>query len=156
MADNKPKKKKSTKKAENSTTTAISTDVKPKKKVPGRPFKKGQSGNPAGRPVGARDRRTVIWEAMKVLAENAKHLKFKGMDISTPEDVEVAMQMAALMKAISRGDYYMYQELSNGLYGKITDNMDIKSGGKSLADLIATANAGRGRKRTQAAKQDTE
>ena len=153
MAEQQPNNKTT---AKNSTTTALSHDVKPKKKVPGRPFKKGQSGNPAGRPVGARDRRTVIWEAMKALAENSKHLKIKGFVIETPEDVEVAMQMAALTRAIAKGDFYMYQELSNGLYGKITDHMDIESGGKSLGDLIAMANVSRGRKRTQTTKQDTE
>lgn len=139
MPKNKPKKTK------NSKETAISTDVKSTKKVVGRPFKKGQSGNPAGRPLGARDRRTVIWEAMKVLAEKHK---------TTPEDIEVEMQITALTKAIKKGDFYMYQELSNGLYGKIVDNMDIKSGGRSLADLITLANAGRGGKRTKTTKQD--
>ena len=89
------------------------------------PWEKGKSGNPKGKAVGTRDRRTVIWEAMKVLAKKWE---------TTPEDVEVQMQMAALLKAIKKGDFYMYQELSNGLYGKIVDNMDIKSGGKSLAD----------------------
>lgn len=117
-----------------------------------RPFEPGQSGNPDGRPVGARDRRTVIWEAMKVLAENSQHFKLKGFDIQTPEDVEVAMQIQALIKAIKRGDFYMYKELSDGLYGKITDNMDIKSGGRSLADLISMANVSRGRKRSKTTK----
>ena len=31
---------------------------------PGRPFKKGQSGNPAGRPVGARHKTTLAMEAL--------------------------------------------------------------------------------------------
>lgn len=156
MPEEKPKKTPA-KKTKNSKTTAISTEVKPEKKVPGRPFKKGQSGNPKGRPVGARDRRTVIWEAMKVLAENPHIIKMKGIEIVTPEDVEVAMQISALVKAVRKGDYLMYQELSNGLYGKITDNMDIKSGGKSLADLIQIANhVGRGGKRTKTTKKNTE
>lgn len=121
------------------------------------PFEPGQSGNPKGKKMGTRDRRTVIWEAMKVLAENAKAIRFSpaGIVIETPEDVEVAMQMSALIKAIKKGDFDMYKELSNGLYGKITDNLDIKSGGKSLADLIAQSNhAGRGGKRTKTTGKD--
>lgn len=121
----------------NSTTTAVSKNVKPKKKVPGRPFKKGQSGNPAGRPVGARDRRTVIWEGLKRIAQK-KNL--------TPEDIEEAIQVAGIEKAL-KGSFFHYQEVSNGLYGKITDNLDIKSGGKSLADLISAANVTRKRGR---------
>lgn len=96
-----------------------------------KPFKKGQSGNPAGRPVGARDRRTVIWEALKRIAEKKK---------MTPEEVEEALQVAGVEKAI-KGSFLHFAEISNGLYGKITDNMDIKSGGKSLADLLLLAHS---------------
>lgn len=111
-----------------------------------KPWKKGQSGNPNGRPLGARDRRTVIWEALKTIAEK------KNM---TPEEVEAAIQVVGIEKAI-KGSFLHYSEISNGLYGKITDNMDIKSGGKSLADLISTANASRTRTGTKATKQDSE
>ncbi len=124
----------------NSTTTALSKDVKSKKKVPGRPFKKGQSGNPKGRPVGTRDRRTVIWEALKRIAEK------KNM---TPEDIEEAIQVAGIEKSL-KGSFFHFQEISNGLYGKITDKLDVKSGGKSLADLLILANSdNRNRKRAK-------
>jgi hypothetical protein len=104
-------------------------------------WKKGQSGNPKGRPVGARDRRTVIWEALKRIAEKKNML---------PEEIEEMIQVAGVEKAI-KGSFLHYSEVSNGLYGKITDNLDIKSGGKSLADLIAAANhERRTSKRTQA------
>lgn len=109
-------------------------------------WKKGQSGNPKGRPLGARDRRTVIWEALKMIAEK------KDMD---PEAVEAAIQVAGIEKAL-KGSFLHYAEISNGLYGKIVDNMDIKSGGKSLADLIAVANASRRSQRTKATKPDTK
>ncbi|MER0170362.1 MAG: hypothetical protein DU489_07110 [Nitrosomonas sp.] len=104
-----------------------------------KPFKKGQSGNPKGRPVGARDRRTVIWEAMKRIAEK------KGM---TPEEVEEAIQVAGIEKA-TKGSFLHFAEISNGLYGKIVDNLDIKSGGKSLAELISMANVSGKRKRSK-------
>lgn len=139
-----PRSKKVTKK--NSTTTALSKDVKEKKKVPGRPFKKGQSGNPTGRPIGARDRRTVLWEAMKALSQQMNIL---------PEELEVEMHTTALKKAIFKGSFPFYTEISNGLYGKIVDNMDIKSGGKSLADLLILANSdNRNRKRAKTTGKD--
>lgn len=129
----------------NSTTTALSTDVKGKKKVPGRPFKKGESGNPKGRPIGSRDRRTVIMEALRRIAEK------KGM---TPEEIEEAIQVAGVEKAI-KGSFFHYAEISNGLYGKITDKLDLKSGGKSLADLLILAHSdNRNRKRTKTTGKD--
>jgi len=97
-------------------------------------WKPGQSGNPKGRPLGARNRKTVIMEAIKKLAAaNGK----------TPEELEELMQAAAIQKAV-KGNFFFYSELSNGLYGKITDKVDLTSGGKTLADLIASANANKG------------
>ncbi len=115
----------------NNTTTALSTEVKPKKKVPGRPFKKGQSGNPKGRPFGSRDRRTVIMDAIRRIGEKKK---------MTPEEIEEAIQTSGIEKAL-KGSFLHYSEISNGLYGKITDKVDVTSGGKTLADLISMANA---------------
>lgn len=108
-------------------------------------WKKGQSGNPKGRPVGARDRRTVIWEALKLIAEK------KGV---LPEEVEAAIQVVGIEKAL-KGSFLHFDVISNGLYGKVVDNLDIKSGGKSLAELISTANARRGRRRTQTTGADS-
>ncbi|MEP2085062.1 MAG: DUF5681 domain-containing protein [Bauldia litoralis] len=111
-----------------------------------KPWKPGESGNPKGRPLGARDRRTVIWEALKRIAEK------KNM---TPEEIEEAIQVAGIEKAI-KGSFLHYSEVSNGLYGKIIDNVDIKSGGKSLADLINTANARRRGTSKKTTRKDTE
>lgn len=102
------------------------------------PWEKGKSGNSKGRPLGSRDRRTVIWEALKRIAEK------KGM---LPEEVEAAIQVAGVEKAI-KGSFLHFAEISNGLYGKITDKLDVKSGGKSLADLLILADSdNRNRKR---------
>jgi hypothetical protein len=96
------------------------------------PWKPGQSGNPKGRPRGLRDRRTVIWAAIERIAQAKK---------MSPEEVEEALQAAGLEKAL-KGSFLHYQELSNGLYGKVTDKVDLTSGGKTIADLIALANGG--------------
>ena len=111
--------------AKNRTTTG--TKVKKGKELT--QFKKGQSGNPKGRPLGARDRRTVIMEAIKRIAT------VKNM---TPEQIEEAIQTAGIEKAL-KGSFLHYAEISNGLYGKITDKTDITSGGKTLSDIIAAA-----------------
>jgi hypothetical protein len=43
---------------------AVNPLQKQRGRGPGRPFPKGQSGNPAGRPIGARNRATQLAEAM--------------------------------------------------------------------------------------------
>lgn len=112
-------------------STAKSTSRKGKPENLVAPWKPGQSGNPKGRKLGQRDRRTVIIAAIKRLAEK------KDM---TPEDIEELIQTAGIEKAV-KGSFFHYAEISNGLYGKTTDKLDVTSGGKTIADLIATANA---------------
>lgn len=96
------------------------------------PWKPGQSGNPKGRPLGARDRRTVIMDAIRRIGES------KGM---SPEEIEDAIQAVGIEKAF-KGSFFHYEAISDGLYGKMTDKMDFTSGGKTLADLVAIANGG--------------
>lgn len=108
-------------------------------------WKKGQSGNPKGRRLGLRSRRTVIMAAIRRLAE------MKEMD---PADIEELIQAAGIEKAV-KGSFFHYAEISNGLYGKITDKMDVTSGGKTLADLIASANANPTSRQKKAGKAAT-
>jgi hypothetical protein len=96
-------------------------------------FKKGQSGNPKGRRKGQRDYRTLFWIALEHIANT------QGM---TAEEVEEALHAAGIVKAI-KGDFFFYQEISNRVYGKPTDKMDLTSGGKTIADLITLAHAKR-------------
>lgn len=107
------------------------------------PWKPGQSGNPKGLKPGTRHRRTVILDAIRRMAEA------KGID---PVEVEDMIQAVGVEKAL-RGSFFHYETISDGLYGKITDKMDVTSGGKTVFDLIATANANRHKK---AGKASTE
>ena len=111
------------------------------------PWKKGQSGNPHGRPLGKRNRKTVIMDAIRRLAD---------MNGRTPEEIEEAIQVAGLEAAIRKGSFLHYAEISNGLYGKITDKVDVTSKGRTLADLIASANATRSKTTRKAPKEVSE
>ena len=93
------------------------------------PWKPGQSGNPSGRKLGVRNRKTVIMDAMIRIAE-AKKIPV--------EDIEEIMHASAIDKAM-KGSFFHYAEISNGLYGKMTDKTDLTSGGKTIADLITIA-----------------
>ena len=97
------------------------------------PWKKGDIPNPKGRPLGTRNRRTVILDALRLIGEK-KNL--------TPDQIENAIQVSGIEKAL-KGSFMHYDAISSGLYGKMTDRTDITSGGKTLADLITLANAKR-------------
>lgn len=92
-------------------------------------WKPGESGNLNGRPLGSRNRKTVIMAAIRRIAEK-KNL--------TPEEIEDAIQASGIEKAM-KGSFLHYAEVSNGLYGKISDKVDVTSGGKTIADLITLA-----------------
>jgi Family of unknown function (DUF5681) len=56
----------------------------PRRKARGRPFVKGQSGNPAGRPPGARNRRTLA--AAMLLDGEAESLTRKAVELALAGD----------------------------------------------------------------------
>ena len=58
--------------------------VKPQRKARGRPFVKGQSGNPGGRPAGARNRRTLA--AAMLLEGEAESLTRKAVELALAGD----------------------------------------------------------------------
>jgi hypothetical protein len=74
-----------------------------------KPFKKGQSGNPKGRPKGSRDYKTLIDEALITIG--------KTEDMTACE-VEVALVQTAITKAMT-GNYRFYADIMNRLFGPI-------------------------------------
>ncbi len=73
-------------------------------------FKKGQSGNPAGRQKGSRNYRTLFKEAY---VDIAKDLKL-GKD---PDVLLVEILKRGIKEAL-RGNYPFYKDIMDRLYGK--------------------------------------
>lgn len=88
-------------------------------------FKKGQSGNPNGRPKGVRNFKTVIEEIFALpidtLEEDLK-LKILGLNpkIKTIED---AFNARLVVDALE-GDSYSKKEILERIHGKVTDKLD--------------------------------
>ncbi len=87
-----------------------------------KPFKKGQSGNPKGRPEGARNFKTILEEIFSVLAdqETAQELKTINPKIKTNEDLFAAKLFYDAMN----GDSYSKKEILERMHGKVTDKLD--------------------------------
>lgn len=81
--------------------------------IEGHKWKKGQSGNQAGRPAGSRNRATMLREWLGTKAQDG----FGG----TMEDQIIR----AVISAAAKGEVRAFQEIMDSIYGKIKDEAII-------------------------------
>jgi hypothetical protein len=91
------------------------------------PYKKGQSGNPNGRPKGRRNFSTIFYDALENLA--------KKNDME-PDQLETEIVEKALLSA-RKGDARFYKDLMDRLHGTAQTNVDVTSGGEKISFLWA-------------------
>lgn len=86
---------------------------KGKTPVGAKPFRKGKSGNPKGRPQGARNRSTVLKELLETVCDfhNPLTLTKQTADLET-------QVMTALVAKARRGDVIAIREILDTVYGK--------------------------------------
>ena len=80
-----------------------------------KPFKKGQSGNENGRPLGQRNYATIYREALQLLADK---------NATTPEKLEAEMIANGAMLA-RKGDYRFYKDVLDRIHGQATQKTEI-------------------------------
>lgn len=106
-----------------------------------RPFKPGQSGNPAGRPKGARSRSTIIREileraALTKITEAQREAMGEDYDPQTLAD-QIAAAIA--LKAAS-GDVAAFNAIMDSGYGKLTDKVDNRHSFVKMGEITAKVN----------------
>lgn len=106
---------------QNSQKTAVSNN----NPIPGnKPFPKGKSGNPAGRPKGSKNRSTIIKKWLHALSSGKNPLTGETEDLS----VEDKMTLALISKAM-KGDTHAYKALMDSAYGH--PKQEIETTGQS-------------------------
>ena len=82
-----------------------------------KPFKKGQSGNPNGRPKGSRNRRTIVRKWLEAKEE------IKNPITGETELVEQSdIMVLGLIKKARKGDVSAFKELMDSGYGKLMES----------------------------------
>jgi len=97
-------------------------------------FKKGQSGNPKGRPKGSLNRSTIARRWLEATRKGKNPLTGKD-EVLTQEDV---ITLALIRKAID-GDVSAYKALMDSGYGTAKDTIDINTNevGIDFDELLA-------------------
>jgi hypothetical protein len=98
------------------------------------PAKKGEVRNPNGRPIGAKNRSTVL--------EKWLYCKIDHTDPSTSEPIKITQEdavMLALIEKAKSGDVQAIKEIQDTLHGKIKEVTETKtdlSVNKELEQLL--------------------
>jgi hypothetical protein len=90
-------------------------------------WKKGQSGNPDGKPPGTLDFKTKWFNFIKKIADQ-NELK--------PEDIDDQI-FAVVLKEIRAGNFQFYKDTKDRIHGKASESMDLTSGGKPIVINVA-------------------
>ena len=91
------------------------------------PFKKGQSGNPAGHALGQKNYATLYREAL---------IKLAKLNDKEPDELELELISKGIMSARG-GDYRFYKDVLDRLLGQATQMSETKvEVGENLAEKI--------------------
>jgi hypothetical protein len=109
--------------------------IKTAKKVIGKPFEKGKTGNPDGRPLGQKNYATLYREAL---------IKLAKLNDKEPEELELELISKGIMSARS-GDYRFYKDVLDRLLGTAMNNTNLNVAGSlsiSFDDAFAPKTKG--------------
>jgi hypothetical protein len=85
-------------------------------------FKKGQSGNPAGRPVGSKNRSTIAKKWLETVQKSKNPISGELEDLSQEDMITLA-----ILKKARTGDVRAYKELMDSLYGSAKETIDLNT-----------------------------
>lgn len=85
-------------------------------------FKKGQSGNPKGRPVGSKNRSTIVKKWLETVQKSKNPISGELEDLNQEDMITLA-----ILKKARTGDVRAYKELMDSLYGSAKETIDLNT-----------------------------
>ena len=108
-------------------------------------FKKGESGNPAGKKKGVKNFATLYQEGLVALA------KLNGKE---PEELHLEILQQGIKRA-RKGDFRFYKDTLDRLYGQPVKKTDHTTGGDKIQGNVITFTSFRKDKGEEVEKEDT-
>lgn len=102
--------------------TQRNSEEQPKKKVFGRPFLPGQSGNPSGRPKGSKTLTGILRELLDKDVPGA--VEEHGMPLTYAQ-----LLVRTAIKHAAQGNPTFFREILERMDGKVPDRIEAKLGG---------------------------
>lgn len=93
---------------------------------------KGEIRNPKGRGKGVKNRSTILkkWIKVRVKIKDKSNPLMKEVNGTVEDQISLALISKAL-----KGDVQAIKEINDTLYGKVSDNIDVTSGGEKLMGI---------------------
>ena len=93
-----------------------------------KPFPKGVSGNPNGRPKGLRNRSTIVREWLEANYKKVNPITGQTETLQIQDHLVISLIGKAL-----KGDVQAFRELFDSGHGKVSELLDVTSKGESIA-----------------------
>lgn len=92
-----------------------------------KPFPKGVSGNPLGRPKGLRNRSTIVREWLEANYKKVNPITGQNETLQIQDHLVISLIGKAL-----KGDVQAFRELFDSGHGKVSELLDVTSKGESI------------------------
>jgi hypothetical protein len=95
-----------------------------------KPFKKGKSGNPNGRPKGSPNTKTRLQNLLSLVQKVENKITGEEEDLTVAEQMDIAIVNKAML-----GDVKAYEQILDRLEGKTTQTIDLNNNVKGSIPL---------------------
>lgn len=103
------------------------------------PYKSGQSGNPEGRPLGAKNRSTIARKVLEMRAlfnaETFESLRSQFPEITKESTAEEIMTIIHIDNAITKKDSNSYKAIMDSAYGAPKQDIDATISGQIIIQV---------------------
>ena len=94
-------------------------------------YKKGESGNPTGRPKGSKNRSTILRKWLEVATTIKNPITKKDEKVTVEDEI-----ILALIREARKGNIQAIKEIQDSMHGKMTEKQEVEHSGEIATNLL--------------------